>query len=239
MLSFLSFDGTRISYLDEGTGPAVVLLHGFGVSGSQNFGRFDELLPLFEKSGAIFKAEFGHAPPNPSPPEEGRGGLIAALRSAGARVIVPDMRGFGTSDKPQSTAAYSKSAMASDVVALIDHLNLDEVDVLGFSMGAVVATKLLVLGPKQVRSAILAGIGDYILSGVPMNMPKHWPLPEYLPKPLTMSAHALASADVLDGGRIIPGNLLSGFVVTAKVANVDPKVWAAAPARRNGRSSSR
>ena len=101
MLSFLSFDGTRISYLDEGTGPAVVLLHGFGVSGSQNFGRFDELLPLFEKSGAIFKAEFGHAPPNPSPPEEGRGGLIAALRSAGARVIVPDMRGFGASDKPQ------------------------------------------------------------------------------------------------------------------------------------------
>ncbi len=50
--------------------------------------------------------------------------------------------------------------MARDVAALIDHLDLDAVDVLGFSMGAVTAAKLLTLGPNQVKSAILAGVGD-------------------------------------------------------------------------------
>src|SRR6478735_7883445 len=112
MPSFRSFDGTQIVFRDEGAGPAVILIHGFGISGSQNFGDFDALLPFFEKSNALFKAEFGDAPPNPTAPEAGQAGLIAALRSAGARVIVPDMRGFGDSEKPVTTQAYANSAMA-------------------------------------------------------------------------------------------------------------------------------
>jgi pimeloyl-ACP methyl ester carboxylesterase len=228
MPSFKSFDGTRIVFRDQGRGPAVILIHGFGVSGSQNFGDFDGLLPLFEKSNAIFKAEFGHAPPNPTAPDEGRAGLIAALLSAGARVIVPDMRGFGGSEKPVSTEAYINSAMARDIVALIEYLHLNDVGVLGFSMGAVVVAKLLVLAPPQLKAAVLTGVGDYILAGVPMNLPKHWPIPDYLPRPLTMRAHALAGADVLDGGEVVAGNLLSGSVITARVPGVDPKAWAAA-----------
>ena len=134
--SFASFDGTRIAYSDEGEGPAVILLHGFGMDGLDNYGPFDRLLPKLERTNALLRETFGAAPPLPSPPAEGRPGLAVRLREAGARVIVPDMRGFGASDKPRDTVAYADSAMARDVIALVRHLGLDAVDVLGFSMGS-------------------------------------------------------------------------------------------------------
>jgi pimeloyl-ACP methyl ester carboxylesterase len=68
-------DGATIAYHDEGSGPAVVLLHGFGVDGLGQYGHFDRNLPL-----------------------------------------------------------------------------------MGFSMGAGTAARLLILGPPQVKSAILAGM---------------------------------------------------------------------------------
>jgi len=43
------------------------------------------------------------------------------------------------------------------------HLRLDAVDVIGFSMGAGTAARLLLLRPPQVKSAILAGFGDYAI----------------------------------------------------------------------------
>ena len=79
----------------------------------------------------------------PNPPAEGRPGLAHALRAAGARTILPDMRGFGASDKPREKEAYADSAMARDVLALIEHLRLDTVDVIGFSMGCGTAARLL------------------------------------------------------------------------------------------------
>jgi pimeloyl-ACP methyl ester carboxylesterase len=142
-------------------------------------------------------------------------------------VIVPDMRGFGASDKPHATPAYADSAMARDIAALIDHLDLDAVDVLGFSMGAVTAAKLLALGLPQVKSAILAGVGDYILEGAVMELPENWPIPDYLPKPLTMRVHAEEGANVLDRNVIVPGNLMSSQVIMVRATGADPKVLAA------------
>jgi pimeloyl-ACP methyl ester carboxylesterase len=49
--------------------------------------------------------------------------------------VLPDMRGFGNSDKPKGQSAYENAAMARDVVALIRHLHLESVDIVGFSMG--------------------------------------------------------------------------------------------------------
>src|ERR671939_502181 len=135
MNSFTSFDGTRIAYYDEGAGPVVILLHGFGLDGLGNFGHFDRSRPTLERTLSLFREEMGFAPPMPDPPLEGRAGLSARLLSAEARVIVPDMRGFGASDKPHIThitSAYADSAMARDVAALIDHLDLNAVDVTGF-----------------------------------------------------------------------------------------------------------
>src|SRR5215216_2281280 len=142
MNSLVSFDGTRIAYHDEGTGPAVILLHGFGLNGLQNFGHFDLSRTMLERTISMFREEMGFAPAMPGPPIEGRCGLIARLLEAGARVIVPDMRGFGASDKPQAEEAYADSAMARDVATLIDRLELPAFDVVGFSMGSVTTAKL-------------------------------------------------------------------------------------------------
>jgi pimeloyl-ACP methyl ester carboxylesterase len=134
--AFTSFDGVQIAHHDEGEGPAVILLHGFGVDGLGQFGDFERILPVLERRQEMFREVFGAAPPLPDPPQEGRPGVVRALLAAGARTILPDMRGFGASDKPREKTASADSAMARDVIALIDHLRLDAVDVIGFSMGS-------------------------------------------------------------------------------------------------------
>ena len=225
--TFTSFDGTRIAYRDEGEGPSVILLHGFGVDGLGQFGNFDRILPLLNRRQEMFREAFGGTGPLPNPPPEGRSGLVRALRVAGARVILPDMRGFGASDKPREQVAYADSAMARDVVALIEHLRLDAADVLGFSMGSGTAARLLVLRPPQLKSAILAGIGDYIIEETPLEFPKHWPVPDSVPRPLTTRVWAEEGAKILEQGEIVPGHLASASLIAARATGADPKVLAA------------
>ena len=227
MNTFTSFDGIQIAYHDEGEGPAVVLLHGFGVDGLSQFGDFERILPLLERRQAMFREVFGAAPPPPDPPREGRPGVARALLAAGARTILPDMRGFGASEKPREPTAYADSAMARDVVALIEHLRLDAVDAIGFSMGSGVAAKLLALRPPQVKSAILAGVGDYVLEDHVLQFPKNWPVPDHLPRPLTGRVWAEEGARILEGGEIVPGHLGSAHIIGARITGADPKVLAA------------
>lgn len=227
MKTFASFDGALIAYHDEGDGAPVILLHGYGVDGLGQFGSFERILPLLEQRQRLFIEAFGGAPPLPDPPAEGRAGIIPPLLAANARVILPDLRGFGTSAKSREVAFYSDWAMARDVIALIEHLHLDAVDVVGFSMGAGTAARLVILGPPQVKSAILAGIGDYAVEGAVLEFPKNWPVPEHLPKPLTHKLWAEEGARVLDQGEIVPGHLGSAHVIAARVTGADPKVLAA------------
>jgi pimeloyl-ACP methyl ester carboxylesterase len=227
MHTFTSFDGNPIAYHDEGTGPAVVLLHGFGVDGLGQYGSFERILPVAKRTREMFLEAFGRALPLPDPPPEGRPGLIPPLLAAGARVLVPDLRGFGASAKPREAAAYADSALARDVIALIDHLHLDAADVVGFSMGAGTAARLLILGPTQVKSAILAGIGDYAIEGTPFDLGKSFPVPEHLPKPLTTRIWAEEGARILEQGEIVPGHLGSAHVIAARATGADPKVLAA------------
>jgi pimeloyl-ACP methyl ester carboxylesterase len=226
MNRFTSFDGTRITYHDEGEGPAVILLHGFAVDALGQYGHLDRLRPIFEAAKAWLREMLGAVPPMPEPPAEGRPGLIARLREAGARVVALDQRGFGASDKPHDPAAYAHSALARDVLALIDHLRLDAADVLGFSMGAVTAAKLLALGAPQVRSAILAGVGQYILDGEVMELPENFPMAD-APKPLTLRAHSEAVASALACDETVPGNLGSAYLNLMRALGNDPKALAA------------
>ena len=227
MHTFTSFDGTRIAYLDEGEGPAVILLHGGFVDGLGQFGEFTRILPLLEKRQAMFREVFGGDLPLPNPPLEGRPGLARALLTAGARVILPDMRGFGASDKPREKVSYENSAMARDVVALIHHLRLNAVDVIGFSMGAGIAARLLILQPPQIKSAILAGIGDYVIEDTPMDFPASWPIPDSVPRPITVRVWAEEGARILEQGEIVRGHLASAHLIAAWVSGADPKVLAA------------
>jgi len=227
MNTFTSFDGIRIAYLDEGEGPAVILLHGFGVDGLGQFGDFGRILPIREKRQEMFREVFGGAPPLPNPPLEGRPGVIRALQAAGARTILPDMRGFGASDKPREKTAYEDSAMARDVIALIDHLCLDAVDLIGFSMGAGTVARLLMLRPPQVKSAILSGIGDYALKDGVLEFPKDSPIPDSVPRPITRRVWAEEGARILEQGEIAPGHLASASLIAARATGADPRVLAA------------
>jgi pimeloyl-ACP methyl ester carboxylesterase len=148
MDAFTSFDGIRIAYHDEGEGPAVILLHGGYVDGLGQFGDFERILPLLEKPARdVPGGVWGSASASRSP-SRGKARHGPRTTAAGARTILPDMRGFGASDKPREKTAYANSAMARDVVALVDHLRVDAVDVIRFSMGAGAARVLLLRPPR-------------------------------------------------------------------------------------------
>jgi hypothetical protein len=70
-------------------------------------------------------------------------------------------------------------------------------------------------------------VGDYILEGEVMDLPEHWPLPDHLPRPLTLRMHAEEGARVLDRGELERGNVLSAQVIMARATAADPKVLAA------------
>ncbi len=123
-----SFDGTRIAYTAQGSGPAVLLLHGFAADHVLNWAR---------------------------------PGVIDALTGAGRRVIATDARGHGASDKPHDPDRYAGDTMVRDARAVLDHLGVDQVDVVGYSMGSMVAARLVPDEPRT-RALVLGGVGATI-----------------------------------------------------------------------------
>src|SRR6186713_780002 len=85
-------------------------------------------------------------------------GVIAALESAGYRVIAMDCRGHGQSGKPHDATQYGLE-MVQDVIRLLDHLHIDRAHIVGYSMGGAIANQLLVRYPARVRTATLLGAG--------------------------------------------------------------------------------
>ncbi|MEU0462968.1 MULTISPECIES: alpha/beta fold hydrolase [unclassified Amycolatopsis] len=85
------------------------------------------------------------------------------LLAAGYRVITYDRRGFGQSSQP--TVGYDYDTFAADLKALLDHLELDDVVLVGFSMGTGEVTRYLgTYGSDRVRKAVLMGaIPPYLL----------------------------------------------------------------------------
>ena len=79
---------------------------------------------------------------------------VRAFAGRGYRVIVPDLRGYGRSSVVPGTT--SLSVFARDLAALLDHLGLDVVGVVGLSMGGQVALELYRLFPDRVDSLTLA-----------------------------------------------------------------------------------
>ncbi|WP_439859178.1 alpha/beta fold hydrolase [Pseudomonas sp. MBLB4136] len=70
--------------------------------------------------------------------------------AANYRVIALDLRGHGRSDKPRER--YSIAGFAEDVAALIEHLRLEAVHLVGISMGGMVGFQLGVDRPQLLRS---------------------------------------------------------------------------------------
>jgi pimeloyl-ACP methyl ester carboxylesterase len=93
-------------------------------------------------------------------------GWVATLTKAGRRVVALDNRGHGASSKLYDPGAYHSARMAEDVGALIDHLDLAQADVMGYSMGARITAFLALGHPERVRHVVLGGLGIHLIEGV-------------------------------------------------------------------------
>jgi len=69
------------------------------------------------------------------------------------RLILPDLRGHGRSDKPN--LHYSIDMFAQDLVGLLDVLHIDQCIVAGHSLGGFIAQQMAVDAPERVRALIL------------------------------------------------------------------------------------
>jgi pimeloyl-ACP methyl ester carboxylesterase len=108
-------NGIKIAYDDAGSGPTVLLIHGF---------------PLCRR---MWQPQ------------------INALVAAGYRVIAPDLRGFGDSDAP--IGPYGMDLFTDDLIALLDHLDIDTAVIGGMSMGGYILLNLLERYPQRISAA--------------------------------------------------------------------------------------
>ena len=90
---------------------------------------------------------------------------VSELKKSGRRVLAFDNRGHGESAKLYDPAAYEIAIMASDITALMDHLNIERADVMGYSLGSRMAAVLARSRPERLRSAIFGGIGIGLIEG--------------------------------------------------------------------------
>ena len=74
------------------------------------------------------------------------------LASAGYRLLVPDLRGFGGSDAPAEIEAYAIDVLAGDVLGLLDHARAESGTLIGHDWGAEVAWKTAWLHPERIRA---------------------------------------------------------------------------------------
>jgi len=108
----------RMHYVDQGTGPVVLCLHGNGGWSLECTG-------------------------------------LVTTRSASSRVLAPDLIGFGLSEKPVRPPADVIEAHAVDLAALVEALDVREVQVIASTSTAPIAIQLARLAPERVRSTVL------------------------------------------------------------------------------------
>jgi len=138
---FFDSNGVKIHYIVEGKGEPVVLIHGFSADIDKNW-----------------RTGFSIGPESAQP-------MIVEALSKKYQVIAIDNRGHGQSDKPRDPKDYGVE-MVEDVIRLLDHLKIKQAHVVGYSMGAIITAKLLVMHPDRLLTATLGGSGG-IREGAP------------------------------------------------------------------------
>ena len=81
--------------------------------------------------------------------------LAQALADRGNRAVTLDLLGHGRSDRPPDMWRYSMTTFGQQVIALLDHLDVDEAVVLGTSLGANTALEAAALGPDRLRGMVV------------------------------------------------------------------------------------
>ena len=88
-------------------------------------------------------------------PDSGRGwSRVAPLLAEHFRVLVPDNRGFGRSDKPVGTANYRMNLLVGDVAALAEWAGVDRIHLAGHDFGSVVTWGTAMFAPNLLSRAV-------------------------------------------------------------------------------------
>ena len=102
----------------------------------------------------------------------------AALAADGYRAIVPDLRGYGASDRPTGTAAYAFPQLVGDVVGLINALGHGYAHLAGHDWGGSLCWATSALMPDKVRSLMILNAPHPVASAecrqVPEQQQKSW-----------------------------------------------------------------
>jgi pimeloyl-ACP methyl ester carboxylesterase len=83
---------------------------------------------------------------------------IAPLVDAGYRVVVPDVRGYGGSDRPAQVEAYDMQSLIGDVLGLIDHFAEEQALLVGHDWGAPVVWSTTALHPERVQAVVAMSV---------------------------------------------------------------------------------
>jgi pimeloyl-ACP methyl ester carboxylesterase len=83
----------------------------------------------------------------------------AALVAAGYRVVTPDLRGYGQSDKPESPDEYALALALLDTTGVLDALEIERAAVVAHDWGAAVGWGLSALAPERVERLVAISVG--------------------------------------------------------------------------------
>ncbi|MGH2841435.1 MAG: alpha/beta fold hydrolase, partial [Solirubrobacteraceae bacterium] len=81
--------------------------------------------------------------------------LARDLAERGHRVVTIDLLGHGESDRPEESWHYSITTFGEQVIALLDHLDVDEAVIGGTSLGANTALEAAALAPERLRGLVI------------------------------------------------------------------------------------
>jgi pimeloyl-ACP methyl ester carboxylesterase len=79
---------------------------------------------------------------------------IKALSESGVRVIAPDQRGYGATDRPEPVEAYDIEHLTADLVGLLDHLGIDKAVFVGHDWGGFVVWQMPLRHPDRVAGVV-------------------------------------------------------------------------------------
>jgi pimeloyl-ACP methyl ester carboxylesterase len=139
-MPFFKVEGQRLAYTEYGGGPAAVT--GTGSRGRTARSAPAGGRPLILLHGLLLSQEM-HRP------------LAEDLAARGNRVITLDLLGHGHSDRPRDMWRYSMAGFGREVVALMDHLGIDEAVVMGTSLGANAALEVAAASPQRLRGLVV------------------------------------------------------------------------------------
>jgi pimeloyl-ACP methyl ester carboxylesterase len=139
-MPYFKFDGQRLAYREYGGGPAAVTGGGGRGRTARTAGAAKR--PLILLHGLLLSQDM-HKP------------LAEALAARGNRVITLDLLGHGRSDRPRDMWRYSMAAYGREVVALMDHLGIQQAVVMGTSLGANAALEVASAAPERLRGLVI------------------------------------------------------------------------------------